>query len=54
MLLKMQLFGTIESIEISDVPQTLGIVDNSSSLFIKFEVIDKSVEVLLIEPYIST
>ena len=41
----------IESTQLSDVSQAFGIIDNNNNLFIKFEVSDGSVKVLLIEPY---
>jgi len=44
--------STIENSEPSDGTQSFGIVDSNSNLFIKFEVSDSAVTVLLIEPYI--
>jgi hypothetical protein len=45
------IISKIKNSDLSDVPKTFGIIDNSSSLFIKFEVSNSSVRVLLIEPY---
>ena len=41
----------IERIEINDLNQSFGIIDNSTKLFIKFKVANNSITILLIEPY---
>lgn len=45
------IIDTIEDIAPRDLSKTFGIVDDNSRLFIKFEVNNKSINVLLIEPY---
>jgi len=45
------IINKIESTELSDASQSFGIIDNNCNLFIKFEVSDDFVKVLLIEPY---
>lgn len=46
------IFEAVERIEKNDSAQVFGIVDEINHLFIKFRVIDDSIEILLIEPYI--
>lgn len=45
------IIDTIEDIAPKDLSKTFGIVDDNSRLFIKFEVNNKSINVLLVEPY---
>lgn len=42
---------TIEKVGTNDSIQAFGVVEEANNLFIKFRVIDNSIEVLLIEPY---
>ena len=46
------IFETVERIEKNDNAQVFGIIDEINHLFIKFRVIDDSIEISLIEPYI--
>ncbi len=47
------IFKVIGKVEASDTAQTFGIVEESNKLFVKFNVIGNSVEILIIEPYID-
>ncbi len=46
------IIDTIENIEANNHSRAFGIVDDKNNLFIKFNINGKSVEVLLIDPYI--
>ncbi|MFV0399619.1 MAG: hypothetical protein ACK5LX_03245 [Oscillospiraceae bacterium] len=42
---------TVENADLSDVPKTFSIIDDSNNLFIKFEITENSIVILLIESY---
>ena len=47
------IFKVIKDVELDDAAQTFGIVEERNNLFVKFNVTDNSIEILLIEPYID-
>lgn len=51
-IVERSIFEAVERIEKNNNAQALGIIDEKNHLFIKFRVIDDSIEILLIEPYI--
>lgn len=51
-IVERSIFEAVERIEKNNNAQALGIIDERNHLFIKFRVIDNSIEILLIEPYI--
>lgn len=52
-IVERSIFEAVERIEKNNNAQALGIIDEKNHLFIKFRVIDDSIEILLIEPYIQ-
>lgn len=51
-IVERSIFEAVERIEKNNNAQALGIIDEKNHLFIKFRVIDDTIEILLIEPYI--
>lgn len=51
-IVERSIFEAVERIEKNNNVQALGIIDEKNHLFIKFRVIDDTIEILLIEPYI--
>lgn len=51
-IVERSIFEAVERIEKNNNAQALGIIDEKNHLFIKFRIIDDSIEILLIEPYI--
>lgn len=51
-IVERDIFEEVKKIEKNDNAQAFGIIDEINHLFIKFKVIDDSIEILLIEPYI--
>lgn len=51
-IVERSIFEAVERIEKNNNAQALGIIDEKNHLFIKFRVIDDSIEILLVEPYI--